>query len=338
MDRDKSKGYQSEEKFQHPDPIKDVALDWFLRLNGAPEDAELKAQLETWLAQDSRHAAEFSKLRQFWGLPELDVATRRVTGRIDGQTKVGGRPTRTSRRASPWRTSIAAAAAVVVIALGAWQYPTLILRWKADYLTAAGEQNTVTLPDGSRMILNTATAVALDFDNGRRAIALLEGEAFFDVVQDSQHPFTVTASFGEVEVKGTAFSVRTDHSEDTVVLERGRVDVSRLADKRDHAILSPSETVSVSGNAISAVQRTDTTKMLAWREGWIVFHEKPFALVLDDLRRYYGGLVVTLDDRMGRVPVSGRYRLANPEGVIRSLAEAAGADVTSLPGGTLILR
>nr|WP_245314643.1 FecR family protein [Labrys sp. WJW] len=322
----------------HPDPVTDAALDWFVRLQQAPDDESLKSEFRAWCEQDGRHAEAFARLESLWELPELDVASRTLAARLDRQEGRLPFQPRQARRPNGWTMPLAVAAAGILVAIGIHQYPALMLQWRADYRTATGGRSDVTLPDGSRMTLNTASAVAIDFHKERRSVTLLEGEAFFDVVHDTQHPFRVSGSFGEVEVKGTAFSVRTDGAEDTVVLERGRIDVSRLSDLEDHAQLDPGEMVSVSSNSVSPVEKTDTANALAWLDGRIVFHEKPLAKVLDDLRRYYGGPIVTIDGRIGRSIVSGNYRLADPESVIRSLAEVAGASVTRLPGGVLILR
>lgn len=337
VERDRAASPGPDERYEHPDPITDAALDWFLRLQETPDDPAAQAALRQWLERDPRHAAAFAEVERLWQLPELAIASRRQAARLGAQAAQANGAT-SARVRRGWLAGAVAAAALVLVAIGVHRYPALMLRWTADYVTATGERHEVALPDGSRMTLNTASAISLDFTGGRRSVTLLEGEAFFDVTYDAAHPFTVAGSFGEVEVKGTAFAVRTDATQDTVVLERGSVEVRRLSDPHDRAVLTPGETISVSSSAVSSVRKTDAANALAWREGWIIFQERPFAAVLDDLRRYYGGPVVTVDDRIGRVLVSGNYRLANPEGVIRSLAQAAGADVTRLPGGILILQ
>jgi ferric-dicitrate binding protein FerR (iron transport regulator) len=86
------------------------------------------------------------------------------------------------------------------------------------HVTATGIRDEIVLPDGSRMILNTASAVSLHFEGGTRSVQLLQGEAYFDVAPDPARLFTVVAAFSEVEVKGTAFSVRTENEADTVVV------------------------------------------------------------------------------------------------------------------------
>lgn len=321
--------------YVHPDPFADQALDWRLRLDAAGGDPSETAAFEAWRASDPRHAGAFAKLDAMLGMPELRAATLASMPPEPGATVV---PLARRRGAGRWTAGFATVAAALLLAIGLNHYPSLMLRWTADYVTAAGDQRSVTLPDGSRMTLNAASAAALDFEGGRRGVRLLEGEAFFDVTPDPARPFRVTGRFSEVEVKGTAFAVRSDDDEDLVALDHGRVDVTRLADGRDRAELTPGDMVTATAAALSGVTRADPAEAFGWTQGRVVFYEKPFAKAIDALRRYYGGTILIVDPRLRSVVVSGNYRLDDPEGAIGNLAEAAGATMTRLPGGVIILR
>jgi transmembrane sensor len=93
----------------------------------------------------------------------------------------------------------------------------------------------------------------------------------------------------------------------------------------------------VTGSAIAPVRRVDTEAALAWVDGRITFDARPFGEVLPQLQRYYSGRVMIFNSGIADVAVSGNYRLDHPAIAIRSLAEAAGATVTVLPG-LIILR
>lgn len=324
----------------HPDPVTDAALNWLFTLQASPEDSALRARFEHWRSADPAHAETFAAISDAWELPEMDMVASELALRSRHSPVLSGATV--LRRPGPRRRTglriAMAAAAMVLLALGIQQYPSFVLQWQADYQTVAGLNQETTLPDGSRMVLGTASAVSLDFEGGRRTVTLLKGEAYFDVVHDAAHPFKVAASFSEVEVKGTAFSVRTDITGDTVVLERGHVDVARLQDRSDMASLEPGESVTASATSLSAVRKADTATSFAWLEGRLVFEDKPFRQVLAEVERYYGPSIVVANSRLGDVKVNGSYRLDDPERVIRSLATATGASVTRIPGGILILR
>lgn len=333
--RDRDAGDEFEHGFRHDDPVVDEALEWFGRLREESPDPAVQAEFRAWMQRSSRHEEEFRALEAMWGSVPF---ARAVASLPADQYSSARRRSARYQSAIGRRTMGIAAAALLLIGVGIWHYPSIRLRWEADYLTAIGEQARIPLPDGSSMVLNSASAVAIDFEGDHRQVRLLEGEAFFDVRHDPDHPFRVAGHFGEVEVKGTAFSVRRGDSEDVVVLERGRVEVARLADPLDHAKLSPGEMVVASSSALSQVTTVDPERVLAWRHGRIIFEDQPMSRVLAELQRYYGGTVIVIDGRVNQLVVTGNYRLDDIEGAIRTLADAAGVTMNRLPGGIIILR
>lgn len=311
------------------DAVADQALDWFARLRNGEPDAATHPAFRAWLAEDPRHAAEFRSLETLWNSKPFIDAVKTLP--VDRRALIRSKARR-------WPLHAAALAASVLLAVGIWQYPALTIAVEADYLTATGSQTTVDLPDGSTMMLNTDTAVALDFDAGQRHVRLLRGEAFFDVAHDPAHPFTVSGHYGEVQVLGTAFSVKTSDDEDEVVLERGRVQVLCLCDDKDRAELSPGEAVSITASAVSPVHASYLSTRLAWREGRIIFENARLGTALEELRRYHRGPILVADERVNRLVVTGNYRLDNVDGALRTLADAAGVGLYRLPGGLIILR
>ncbi len=315
--------------FSHADPVADQALDWYVRLRDGKPDAATRADFLAWLAEDPRHEEEYRGLQILWNSKPFLNAVKALP--VDRSELM--RP-----RGRSWPLRVAALAASVLLAAGIWQYSSLTVAFQADYVTATGAQMHIPLPDGSTMLLNTDTAVALDFDAGRRHVRLLQGEAFFDVVHDPAHPFTVSGQYGEVEVLGTAFAVRTGADEDEVVLERGRVQVLCLCDGKDKAVLAPGEMVSITASAVSPVHAADPSATLAWREGRIIFENARLGDVLEELRRYHRGAILVADDRVNQMKVTGNYRLDDVEGAVRTLADAAEVGFYRVPGGLIILR
>jgi len=357
-------GTSAGEGYRHADPVVDAALDWFVAFQGGPPDDETLAAYQLWRAADPRHAPAFDRLAAMSGMPELHAATLATAppSAVQASVPPAPRPSapyppashpsavpfprrrdvrsrpapQRARRGARWGSL---AAAVFLAAIGLNLYPELTLRWSADHRTAAGERREIALPDGSRLSLDTGSAVALDFAEGRRSVRMLRGEGYFDVVSDPSRPFRVSGGFSTVEVTGTAFAVRADDSADAVVLERGRVSVSPPAalGGADRAVtLAPGDRVTADARGLSAVARAEPGTALAWREGRYIFHQQPFAAVVDNLRRYYPGLIVVLDHRTDGERVSGNYRLDDPAAALRSVAAIAGVRMTTLPGGLII--
>ncbi|GGF58319.1 iron dicitrate transporter FecR [Azorhizobium oxalatiphilum] len=302
-----------------------AALDWFTLLQSGDVPPDARAQFERWRRQPENDAA-FRRIAAMWGMPEFATAVRRR------ETAVAQRP---HRAVLGWAS---AAAAVLLLVAGALYGPGLLLHMRADYTTTTAERRDITLPDGSRMTLDAASAVALDFSNGRRTVRLLQGEAFFDVVHDTAHPFLVDGRYGEVRVTGTAFAVRAGARADDVVLARGAVAVRPLAGAQPAAHLVPGDMVSVGDGGLSAVQQVDTARQLAWMDGRLSFSKRRLGAVLEDVGRYHDGTILVMADGLLDREVSGSYRLDDPALIVRSLAEAMGARMDVLPGGLIILR
>ncbi|MCI5074041.1 FecR domain-containing protein [Oricola sp.] len=333
----KSAELEADEPHRHPDAITDEALDWFMRLQDSTPDAAILRDFERWRRSDDRHLEAFDRLERMHGMASMRLAVE-ADDRKRGALSMNSHRAHAGTVPARVRTMVAAAAAIIVLAVGVLQGPDLWLDWQADHVTAVGERKTIDLPDGSVMRLNTASAAALDFEDGRRSVRLLKGEAYFDVRHDDAHPFTVTAQFSETVDIGTAFAVRRGDTGDSIVLEEGLVDVSRFSWPEDRVRLDPGQMIVADEDSLSPVGEVDLARALAWLDGRIIFREQSFATALATLRRYYDGRVIVADNRLKDLLVSGNYDLDQPEAAIRTLAEAAGVSVTRLPGRILILR
>lgn len=331
--RQKAGGNETEGGYRHVDPVTDAALDWFVRLLDAPVDPATLAAYRAWRQRDPRHAQAFDRLTDVGDMAELHSATlAHLPATSTSPPPI--RQARQTRRA--WLGAMAAS--LLLAAVGTHLYPDLRIRWTADHRTAIGERREVALPDGSRVILDSDSAVALAFAGGERRVALLHGRAWLDVVRDTARPFRVTAGFSTVEVTGTAFTVQSDEREDSVFLERGRVTVARLDDPGQPVTLVPGDRLTATALGLTMQPRPDPGAALSWRDGRYAFHNERFATVVDTLRRYHPAPILLLDDRIAAERVSGNYRLDDPAGVLATLAGMVGARMTILPGGLIVLR
>ncbi|MFT4149805.1 MAG: FecR domain-containing protein [Paracoccaceae bacterium] len=298
------------------DPATDEALDWFLRLREDSTPATAQA-FDRWRGQDAAHDRAFAAVQATWGASALHLASAPAVPPV--------------RRG--WAVGVALAA---MLALAAMIGPGVLLWMRSDYRTAAGESLVQTLPDGSSVTLNTASAIAIDFDQGRRDVSLLEGEAFFSVARDPQHPFIVTTRYGQIRVTGTQFGVRLDGDGDLVLLREGHVRVTHDGDGQ-MAELAPGDSVSLRPEGLSGVSNSGVAEGLAWLDGRIEVQDQTVARAVADLARYRGGTVVFLPTAAKDRRVSGIFTTRDPDAGIRTLAASAGLSVRRVPGAGLIL-
>lgn len=296
------------------------ALDWLMLEDDM--DAATRERFEAWLAASQGNAQAYQHVRNAWQSPLLTAAA----ARLEHHLILKAAPRRSRRL---WRP--VAAAAAVVLAVGVALQSDLLLRLRADHLTAVGERQNLNLADGSKVLLNTDTALSSSINDQQRVARLYRGEAYFDVAHDRSRPFEVEAGPVQVTVRGTAFAVRYLGNEAEVSVQRGEVDLrTRLDDAR--VSLGAGDSIRVGPQGFGERQHGgDSQSQLAWVHGRMVFENCPMSQVLAELRRYYPGWIVNANERLENVSVTGNWRLDDPLGVARSLAQISSAQLHEYP-------
>lgn len=204
------------------------------------------------------------------------------------------------------------------------------------FSTDIGIQRTVSLPDGSRMQLNTNTQVEVRYTPSNRDIRLLHGEAFFDVEANTQRPFRVYAGAGLVRAVGTAFSVflRRDNVEVAVV--EGSVEVSSMLSddikpptpKTQKSI--PIATVSA-GKLVQFNEKVNAVKdikhTLSWRTGTLEFSGDPLNKVIEDISRYTNVNIIIIDPKLSDLRIGGYFRVGEVDALFEALEQSFGVHV-----------
>lgn len=210
------------------------------------------------------------------------------------------------------------------------------------YATTRGERRVVSLPDGTRVTLNTDTAIALAYTPGSRQVRLTRGQALFEVAKDATRPFTVEAAGRRVTALGTVFEVRLDPGRMKVVLVEGRVVVDRSSTAT--GLSDPAPTILKPGQALVAelgvpqrVASVDVGNELLWRDGYISLEDAPLAAAAAEMSRYTGASIRVLDDETGRMRISGVFRTGDAERFAGLVGELLPVRVDRLPDGTLMI-
>jgi len=142
------------------------------------------------------------------------------------------------------------------------------------------------LPDGSSVWLNAETVLTFPsrFDDRERAIHLLDGEAYFEVVPQTSAPFIVYTDHLNVEALGTAFNINvyTGQAAKSILTE-GKIKVSSGDDQQ---ILTPGYAVTSTDGKLS-VQKADMEEALSWKDGYFYFNGKNLYQILEDVGRWY---------------------------------------------------
>ena len=154
-----------------------------------------------------------------------------------------------------------------------------------DYATNYGEINELKLDDGSRVTLNSHSAIDVHYNNKSREVILKRGEAFFDVAHQPQRPFIVKSGQSQIKVLGTAFSVDKQDDQITVTVVRGKVQVSD-ATAQSQNLVPQQQVIMEPGKPFHLQQVNNLSLELSWRNGRLNFANKSLEDILDDLQKY----------------------------------------------------
>lgn len=318
--------------------IRGQAAEWVVRLDRDCTAAE-RQQFQSWLDADPRHRAAYDAAYQLWCeldevaavLPEAAQLPRPAPRTTAPVIAIKSTAPRAHSRWPAWT----ALAATLVLAVGLFAAPELEVRLRADLRADVGQSLTRVLEDGSTVQLNTDTAIAVRYTEGRRDIELLRGEAAFEVAHDAARPFVVHARRSSVTALGTVFQVRAGEDLQVTVTE-GRVRV-RSADAYTDLGAGHRLSVSASGE-IGPPGEADIYAAEAWRRGYVSFVERPLSEVVQELNRYVRGRIVLTDARLESLPVSGTFPTNRPDAAIGALQQSLGLRVTRFSDYLILLN
>jgi ferric-dicitrate binding protein FerR (iron transport regulator) len=252
---------------------------------------------------------------------ELVVA--KVPSLAQGEERSSHTVTATSRRStslnprsarSPWTIlapkQFATVAAVCLIAivgvLFQHQSRTTAGEPSRTYVTATGQKTTLSLRDGSRIVLapQTTLRLAKGFGSATRTVEL-SGEAYFEVRSTEEIPFIVQTGTTTTRVLGTTFNVRAyrDDASVRVTVDEGKVQ-SRM---RRHApvTLTAGMTARMTDSNAVVTPANDSGAVARWISGTLEFSRVPLPEVLTTLERWYGVRFHVPDTTLRTATVSG---------------------------------
>jgi transmembrane sensor len=296
--------------------IEEMATAWVSRLDAAPDDARIRAELESWLEADPRHCGAFMRARAAW----TSLDRLRVLPSDAGQ---GPRP---SRR----RMLAAAGGGAAALAAGVGGF--LVYVSGLDQIaTPIGEIRRVPLRDGSLVAINTNSRLEVHLRANVRDLRLDKGEVWFEVAKDRARPFVVSAGNVRVRAVGTAFAVRRRDDGADVLVTEGVIETWAVDAANRKVRVAAGSKVFVSDIAgpsevVSAAAQIDRT--LAWRSGEIALDGETLAAAAAEFNRY-NTRRLTVDPSLADKRLVGWFHTNEPETFARAAAATLGISMTA---------
>lgn len=215
--------------------------------------------------------------------------------------------------------------------------------------THYGKRIHTILPDGTTVWLNSGSTIKYAENlviNGKREVTL-NGEAYFDVKHDTEHPFIVHAGKLNVVVLGTAFNIKAyqgDAYMETTLI-RGKVEVLNNDKPGENVILYPNEKVTIGINAAVSIKTKlavknklvdslstaiDQTTLLpqlpdaaitetAWVSNKLIFKKENFNDLARQLERWYNVEIKFDNDNYSAKQFTGAFKDEDIKEVMRDL-------------------
>ena len=294
----------------------DQAIQWMITLRFNVADDAATAAFERWLHTSAEHQRvwqrvvtmndDFTQLPAQVGRHALRGARQRISRR-EGLKLLG---------------LVAGAAGLTWLGRDYTPLPALM----ADYRTATGERRWVALNDGSRIQLNSASAIDASFNAERRLVQLRQGEIVVNTGTDNR-PFWVQTRDGYLRALGTRFLVREEAHGTLLAVQQGAVAVfadSQTASARQ--VLKPGEQVMFNRSGIRPAVANGLDPW-AWSDGVISAHDMRLDDFLTELARYREG-VLRCSEAVAGLRVSGTYQLDDTDQVLGLVAQSLKLDVT----------
>lgn len=300
-----------------PDDVLNQAIMWMVRLQSGYADEHALQGCLRWRSLHPLHESAWQALQNNESTFHNLASLQGVPGGVARDALE-----RMQHRQLGRRRLLQVLGTGLVVGATGWQSQEQVRRWGADYSTRVGEQRTVTLADGTRLQLNTNSAVDVSFTNGQRLIKLLQGEIFIETGADEGSPegrrsFWVHTAQARLQALGTAFAVRQEGTRTRLMVEQSKVLIHQPARQQ---LVSAGEEYSISAEGGRKLQNSEMDAS-AWTRGQLVARSLPLQALLAELARYQHGWLGCAPQVAG-LKVSGVFQLDDIERALNALSDS----------------
>jgi transmembrane sensor len=339
------------------------AIEWLVILRSGEISDRETHEFADWLSEDILHAQAFAKAEDLL----TDAAIAAQSPRIASSALTGSNETHRKEQSVPLEkpgqvnrrhssTRFPRWLAVPLSLAAAWLVAvTLILPEQAhifdgyisDYRTSTGELKDIQLADGSRLLLNTNTAVSVDYTDSLRHITLHHGQALFTVAKDSRRSFEVTSGGLAIRALGTVFEVyNPSQGEMSVTVQEHAVAVSIENKTQDRGIAQQSQLEVKEGQRLryaftgqlNKPESINPAQANAWQHRRLFMNDRPLTELIAELGRYRTGRIFVSDPDLKNLRITGAFSLANPDETLAKVRQVLALQETRLGPWWVLLQ
>lgn len=295
------------------------AAEWFALLGSGTVSQNDVNQWQAWLESHPDHRAAWSRV-EFFSQKFKDLPPQAASLALNS-------PALSRRRALK---TLAVLSALGVFGFELWRigdWPA----WTADYRTGIGGMRTVVLADGSRIMLDAASAVDVDYSPAQRRLRLLAGEIYIETAADAEglrRPFVVDSSEGRVRALGTRFSVRQLSGATRTAVYAGAVVITPAAPNTRLQTLTAGQQTRFTDERIETPQ-TAALQQPPWTQGFLLVDNRPLGEFVVELNRYRQGYV-TCAPEIADLRLVGAFPLGDTDRILAELEKTLPVRVSAV--------
>jgi transmembrane sensor len=299
--------------------VRAQAVDWLLKLQSGQMSNEAMLAFEHWQNSHAQHAQAWAKLTDIqhtFGQLQHKQLAKQVLTRVE----------QTSRRKT-LKTLGTLGLLLPAAWLGVYSQP--VLRWRAGYQTALGEQKHLQLQDGTRLVLNTDTALDVHYGDehyqAQRQITLHQGEVWLETGHQDKRTLVVTTPHGQLVPLGTRFNVHVQARQTILAVTEGAVRI-QLANGQSSVV--PAGQQRVFSHDILGRASAVSDSVGYWQQGMLLAQEMPLETLLAELARYRHGVIRCHPD-LKQIKVSGAFPLRDTDAALDLLQKTLPVNIVA---------
>lgn len=328
--------------------IDEAAAEWALRIDDVALSREEQAELDNWLQGDVRRVGAFARAQAVL----IHAKRAKALGRdfepenygvedaggeipsIDDQQRA---PALLTRRRMFFGASAVAASVAIALFIPVRPASARIFE------TGRGETRLIPLDDGSSVMLNTLSKIAVSQDEGLQIVRLDHGEALFHAAGGNHARLEVDAGDTSLRAQSAKFVVcRFDQEPIEIKVCEGSVQVERkrfTAGKLHRLSANMRATLSTDGTIIERNVPPETIEReLAWQQGMLSFEDTRLSEAASQFGRYSDRKILISDPAVAAETVTGRFASNDPEGFARAVALGLNLRARTTPDGIALQR
>ena len=267
---------------------------------------EEKEQLFNWLDESASNKEEYIEIKKIWALTSRE---KNVEGKTWSDIKPSESKPAKTKTLQHWLAR--AAIFLLLISCGAIgghffsktiENDSPVYSQMCTIISPAGQITNVKLPDGTLVMLNSGTKIQYsnDFSYGNREL-YLEGEAFFDVQKDIEHPFIVNSEFLGVKVYGTSFNIQA-YPEDrafTATLIEGSISLLNTSGEEVTKLVPGEKAYFAESETRIDIRYVDTEMYTSWKEGLVTYRNERLEDIAKQIERWYNVEIIIQKEGLG---------------------------------------